>query len=118
MFSRSARRIGLTSRVVRQPLDKLRDALLPAVLLLDGEEACILRAIDPESGMARVSFSELTESEVSISLEELAGKYLGLAILSAPASILNAARRSWVKSARATGSGKPFTAACRCIATP
>jgi ATP-binding cassette subfamily C protein LapB len=56
MFSRSARRIGLTSRVVRQPLDKLRDALLPAVLLLDGEEACILRAIDPESGMARVSF--------------------------------------------------------------
>lgn len=84
MFSRSARRIGLTSRVVRQPLDKLRDALLPAVLLLDGEEACILRAIDPVSGMARVSFSELTESEVSISLDELAGKYLGLAIFVRP----------------------------------
>ncbi|MBV8680523.1 MAG: type I secretion system permease/ATPase [Aquitalea sp.] len=84
MFSRSARRIGLTSRVVRQPLDKLRDALLPAVLLLEGDEACILRAIDPVSGMARVSFSELTESEVSISLQELAGKYLGLAIFVRP----------------------------------
>ncbi|WP_089082614.1 type I secretion system permease/ATPase [Aquitalea magnusonii] len=84
MFSRSARRIGLTSRVVRQPLDKLRDALLPAVLLLEGDEACILRAIDPDSGLARVSFSELTESEVSISLEELADKYLGLAIFVRP----------------------------------
>ena len=84
MFSRSARRIGLTSRVVRQPLEKLRDALLPAVLLLNGDEACILRSIDRESGMAQVSFAELTEAETSIPLDELATKYVGLAIFVRP----------------------------------
>ncbi|RMC97088.1 type I secretion system permease/ATPase [Aquitalea palustris] len=84
MFSRSARRIGLTSRVVRQPLDKLREQLLPAVLLLHGDEACILRGIDRESGMARVSFAELTEAETSIPLADLAEKYAGLAIFVRP----------------------------------
>jgi hypothetical protein len=55
---------------------------------------------------------------VSISLEELAGKYLGLAIFVRPRFNFERRAPDWVKSARATGSGKPFTAACRCIATP
>ncbi|WP_293763782.1 type I secretion system permease/ATPase [uncultured Aquitalea sp.] len=84
MFSRSARRIGLASRVVRQPVEQLREALLPAVLLLKGDEACILRGIDQATGMARVSFAELTESEVSLPIAELAEKYAGVAIFVRP----------------------------------
>ncbi|WP_024301439.1 type I secretion system permease/ATPase [Pseudogulbenkiania sp. MAI-1] len=84
MFSRSARRIGLSSRVVRQPLEKLREALLPAVLLLKGDEACILRGIDQHSGLAKISFPELTESEIEMPIAELAEKYAGVAIFVRP----------------------------------
>ncbi len=84
MFSRSARRIGLTSRVVRSPLDKLRDALLPAVILLKNDEACILRGIDHKTGTARFSFSELPESVETIPLEQLGENYAGIAIFVRP----------------------------------
>ena len=84
MFSRSARRIGLSSRVVRQPLEKLREALLPAVLLLKGDEACILRSISQETGLARISFSELTESDIEMPIAELAENYAGVAIFVRP----------------------------------
>jgi ATP-binding cassette subfamily C protein LapB len=84
MFSRSARRIGLTSRVVRLPLDKLRDTLMPAVLLMHGDEACILRSIDLDTGEARISLAELTESEISITVAELSQRYAGLAIFVRP----------------------------------
>ncbi len=84
MFSRSARRIGLTSRVVRKPLPQLPQALLPAVLLLKSEEACILRGIDLKAGIVRFSHSELPESEETRSLEEFAALYSGIAILVRP----------------------------------
>lgn len=84
MFARSARRIGLTSRVVRQPLETLRESLLPAVLLLRGDQACILRSLDSVSGMATISYAELTESEVVIPLAELSGNYSGVAIFVRP----------------------------------
>jgi ATP-binding cassette subfamily C protein LapB len=84
MFSRSARRIGLTSRVVRKPLPQLPQALLPAVLLLKSEEACILRGIDVKAGIVRFSHSELPESEETCALEEFAALYSGIAILVRP----------------------------------
>lgn len=84
MFSRSARRIGLTSRVVRQSLPQLRSQLLPAVLLLKNDEACILRSIDHKAGTASFSFSELPESEETLSIEQLAESYNGIAIFVRP----------------------------------
>ena len=42
LFRRAAKRAGFTSNVVRKQLDQLNPALFPAVLLLDGEEACVL----------------------------------------------------------------------------
>ena len=84
MFARSARRIGLTSRVVRLPLDKLKPALLPAVLLLHGDEACILRVIDTHAGSTQISPSALPESDTPMTLEALAQRYMGLAIFVRP----------------------------------
>jgi len=84
MFSRSARRIGLTSRVARCPLDMLREALLPAVMLLKNDRACILRAIDRQTGTVRLSHSELPEAEETLSFAQLADHYLGIAIFVRP----------------------------------
>lgn len=84
MFSRSARRIGLTSRIVRRPLVKLNQALLPAVLLLKGEEACLLRGIDEKAGTAQISHAELVEAELTMPLAELEERYTGIAIFVRP----------------------------------
>ena len=42
LFERAAHRGGLSSRIVHLPISLLRAELLPAVLLLDGEHACLL----------------------------------------------------------------------------
>ncbi|ACO75900.1 probable ABC transporter, ATP-binding/permease fusion [Laribacter hongkongensis HLHK9] len=82
MFARSARRIGLVSRVVRQPLTSLRADLLPAVLLLKDNEACILRGI--EGDMAQISYPELPDSTVDMPLDTLMANHLGLSIFVKP----------------------------------
>ena len=83
MFARAARRAGLTSRVMRRELNAFTDALLPAVLLLNDNQACILHEVTPE-GLLRISPSELLESMDEVSCEELAERYSGAAILVKP----------------------------------
>ncbi len=83
LFQRAAQRAGFTSSVVKQPLDALNPALFPAVLLLQGDTACVLLGWD-DSGDARVTFPELGEAEVSLPREELAARYLGTALLARP----------------------------------
>ncbi|RQW22186.1 type I secretion system permease/ATPase [Rhodobacteraceae bacterium CH30] len=82
MFARSARRIGLAARVVRQPLASLRSELLPAVLLLENNDACILRSVDGER--VAISYAELPDAVVELSLAELEARYAGIGILVKP----------------------------------
>ena len=42
LFARAAARGGLSSRIVRRKLDAIDAALLPVILLLKGDEACVL----------------------------------------------------------------------------
>lgn len=82
LFARAAERVGFTARVVATPLGALNPALLPAILLLHGQHACIVHAVDLEAGTASVVFPELgsADQQVKLSLEELERRYLGQAI--------------------------------------
>lgn len=82
LFSRAASRIGLSAKIHRQQLQNVNINLLPAVLLLSDERACVLMAI--EGRMAKVVYPDLPDSAVDISLEELEKSYLGKVILSRP----------------------------------
>ncbi len=84
LFHRAAQRAGFTSNVVQKPLDKLNSALFPAVLLLQGNEACVLLGWADEGRTARVVFPELGESEIALPLDDLAARYLGSALLTRP----------------------------------
>jgi len=84
LFVRAARRIGLVCRVLRQPLVAMRPELFPAVLLLKGDQACLLHALESERGVARVSFPELPEAESELPIAEIDARYLGVAILGRP----------------------------------
>lgn len=82
-FERAARRAGLVSRVVSRPLDELNEALLPVVLLLHGQGACLLMGWTAE-GRARVVFPELGEAEACLDRAELEARYAGAAIFCRP----------------------------------
>lgn len=84
LFARAASRAGLSAKVIRRSLEKIDPALLPAVLLLQGEEACILLGWDESGETARLLFPETGQGSVQLSREELARRYAGIAIFARP----------------------------------
>lgn len=84
LFARACTRVGLISKIVSKPLEKLNLALLPAVLLLDNNDVCVLMGWDVEKEHANVIYPELSEAAVEIPGSELLAKYSGKAILVRP----------------------------------
>ncbi len=84
LFGRAAERIGLASRVMRRALDDMTDLELPAVLLLNDRQACLLVSVDKENKSARILISESGMGEKVLSLEQLASFYSGYSIFARP----------------------------------
>ncbi|MDQ7072847.1 MAG: type I secretion system permease/ATPase [Gammaproteobacteria bacterium] len=78
LFSRAAQRAGLSSKVVKRPLRKISNLVLPAVLLLENSTACIV--LEFKKDTARVIFPETGEGEAEVDLETLQQHYTGYAI--------------------------------------
>ena len=83
-FGRAAQRLGLSSQIETKPLDAINPALLPAVLLLNGDKACVLHAVDFERGTASLIYPELPDSETETSLTGLSQEYSGTIIYCRP----------------------------------
>ena len=83
LFARAATRAGLSSKIVRRSLDSIDNALLPVILLLKGDQACVLLGWD-ETENARLLFPETGQGEVSLSRAGLAERYLGIALFVRP----------------------------------
>lgn len=84
LFDRAAKRAGLSSTLLRRPLDQLTGTLLPAVLLLHQNQACLLIGWQADGDTARVISPELPEAETLISRQQLETSYSGLVILARP----------------------------------
>jgi len=84
LFCRAAARAGLYSKIQRRALEEIDAALLPVVLLLRGDAACVLMGWDGETGVARVLFPETGQGTVTLSREELKARYTGAAIFARP----------------------------------
>lgn len=76
LLPRAASRAGLSARLVRQPLDRVRAPLLPVILLLHDQRACLL--LEWVEDGARVRFTEGGESSVVLPREELAEMFAGI----------------------------------------
>ncbi len=93
LFNRAAARAGLSSRIVRRPLAKIDDALLPVILLLKGDEACVLLGWERgEDGaeQARLLFPETGQGETTLARAALAERYLGIAVFARPRFVFDA----------------------------
>lgn len=84
LFARAASRAGLSAKVTRRPLDRIDEVLLPAVLLLTNDEACVLLGWDEAGENARVLFPETGQGTVVVPRSALAGRYAGVAIFARP----------------------------------
>lgn len=77
LLPRAAGRAGLTAKLARRALEALRPGLLPVVLLLKEDQACLLLEWLPD-GNARVRFPENGESSDILTREELGSLYAGI----------------------------------------
>jgi ATP-binding cassette subfamily C protein LapB len=84
LFARAASHAGFSAKVLRRALNKIDLALLPAILLLKNDEACVLLGWDGESGTARLLFPDSAQSAVFLKREELQERYSGITIFSRP----------------------------------
>ncbi|QUX96334.1 type I secretion system permease/ATPase [Marinomonas sp. CT5] len=77
LFQRAAKRIGISARFVKRPLAKIPDMVLPAVLLLKDQQACILLEFNKENGTAKILRPESGEGELVLSVDQLAESFTG-----------------------------------------
>ncbi len=77
LLPRAAGRAGLTAKLARRSLAALRPGLLPVVLLLKENQACLLLERLP-NGDARVRFPENGESSDILTQEELESLFAGI----------------------------------------
>ncbi|OYX61014.1 MAG: type I secretion system permease/ATPase [Comamonadaceae bacterium 32-67-11] len=99
LFERAAHRAGLSSKLVRQPIAKLRAELLPVVLLLDEQSACVLLERSADGASVRVIFPELGEAAVDLPTAQLEARYSGRALYARPRTRYDA-RTPAVKAVR------------------
>jgi ATP-binding cassette subfamily C protein LapB len=82
LFTRAAERAGLSAKVVKRPLRKISNLVLPAVLMLEDTNACIL--LKTKGKTATVIFPETGEGETEVDIKELGETYTGYAIFIKP----------------------------------
>ena len=103
LFARAAARAGLSCKVVRRPLNKIDAALLPVILLLENDAACLLLGWNETGESANVLFPEAGQGAVVLLREDLERRYVGIAIFSRPhfrfdqrtPELASSAKRHW-----------------------
>jgi len=84
LFERAARRIHLSSHLAQTPLLGVKEALLPAIVLLQGDRACVLLSFNAQRSQARVVYPELGDAPVDVELDKLMADCLGTVIYARP----------------------------------
>jgi ATP-binding cassette, subfamily C, bacterial LapB len=84
LFARAAAHAGFSAKVVRRDLLKIDAALFPVILLLNGNDACLLQKWSEDGSTALVLLPDSGQGAVYLPREELLARYSGVAIFSRP----------------------------------
>ncbi|WP_111638539.1 type I secretion system permease/ATPase [Marinomonas shanghaiensis] len=77
LFQRAAQRIGISSRFVKRSLKKIPEMVLPTVLLLKDQQACILLEVDKVQGVVKILRPESGEGEITLPFDALDESFTG-----------------------------------------
>ena len=80
LVPQAAARAGLSARMSRKGLDQLPKMLLPCILLLKDQKACVLQELDFDNDKAIISMPE-TGGEERLTVAELESLYVGYLFL-------------------------------------
>ena len=83
LFIRAAKRADLSAQIIKRPLAEIPSLVLPVVLLLKNQQACVLTSLE-EKGMAKIIHPETGEGTRRIKLDKLTADYIGYAIFTRP----------------------------------
>ncbi|MCG8684774.1 MAG: type I secretion system permease/ATPase [Desulfobacterales bacterium] len=78
-FSRAAQNAGFRSSLFKRKLKDIPAVVLPAILLLKNDGACIMTAVDHVAQTAEIIYPEVDETPASVEFEKLEKEYLGFA---------------------------------------
>ena len=86
LFCRASERLGIKTQVIkRKTLDDIPAAVLPAVLILRNNQACVLLSKTAKKGKVKI-FSPETQAERDVPIKELSEDYAGYSIYVHPRS--------------------------------
>ena len=84
LFARAAARANLTANVVNRWPAQVSEDLLPAVILSEAEQACVLMGWSADGDVAQVIYPDLPDAEVAVARADLEAFSNGSAILCKP----------------------------------
>ena len=76
-FSRAAAKAGFKSQLQKRKLEDIPSVVLPVLLILKGDNACVLLDLDKESSIAQIITPTVDENPMEIELARLSEEYLG-----------------------------------------
>ncbi|QHS10152.1 type I secretion system permease/ATPase [Sinimarinibacterium sp. NLF-5-8] len=88
VLPRAAARLGMSAQAVQQPLARLNRALLPCILVLADQRACIV--LDADADLATLRLLMMPEAvELQLPRAELEAQYSGMAFYCRPRFVLD-----------------------------
>lgn len=75
LIQRSAKRAGLSTKVVNVSIPQANSHLFPCIALLKNNQACVVNSYDSDKNLVRVIFPDLPSSEVELPLSKLERDY-------------------------------------------
>ncbi len=77
LFSRVAKRAGFASKLVKKELKDISPLVLPCILILKGQSACILESFNEDKTKAKIIHPDIQEGESWVDIDKLGDEYLG-----------------------------------------
>ncbi|QCU89332.1 type I secretion system permease/ATPase [Thiomicrorhabdus sediminis] len=80
IFKRAVQRANLNAAFKERALSEISNLVLPCILTLKNNQACLLEEIDEENQLVKIITPEAPEGSKTLALEKLNEEYLGYAI--------------------------------------
>ncbi len=80
LFIRAAERANIVARFKKRRLDEISNLILPCILTLKNNQACLLEKLDWDNNTATLVLSDAPDGRVTVAIDKLQEDYLGYAV--------------------------------------